>query len=61
MQAMIRGELEVLKDWCYEAVSSFIQAALDSSFLCLLMSVTTNVCTKAFTWHAFFSQKYSFY
>lgn len=20
MQAMIRGELEVLKDWCYEAV-----------------------------------------
>lgn len=23
MQAMIRGELEVLKDWCYEAVRPF--------------------------------------
>lgn len=25
LQAMIRGELDVLKDWCYEAVSSTLQ------------------------------------
>lgn len=25
LQAMIRGELDVLKDWCYEAVSSALQ------------------------------------
>lgn len=33
LQAMIRGELEVLKDWCYEAVSSVLQVltTLDSS------------------------------
>lgn len=24
MQAMIRGELEVLKDWCYEAVRTSV-------------------------------------
>lgn len=23
LQAMIRGELDVLKDWCYEAVSLY--------------------------------------
>lgn len=25
LQAMIRGELDVLKDWCYEAVGSMLQ------------------------------------
>jgi len=23
-QAMVRGDLEILQDWCYEAVSVFI-------------------------------------
>lgn len=33
LQAMIRGELEVLKDWCYEAVSTFfIDQFIDYSF-----------------------------
>lgn len=27
LQAMIRGELDVLKDWCYEAVSYMLLSA----------------------------------
>lgn len=36
LQAMIRGELEVLKDWCYEAVRSSTQTQMlaDLHLLC---------------------------
>lgn len=33
MQAMIRGELEVLKDWCYEAVGSVLLVPIEQPWI----------------------------
>lgn len=38
LEAMLRGDLEILKDWCYEAVSNILKPS--HRFNCLICHIT---------------------
>lgn len=52
LQAMIRGELDVLKDWCYEAVSYTCNKILVPGTSCVFFHLYYSECVKPdFSFH----------